>query len=155
MVYRFVATNYGTSWYHSHFAIQAWEGVVGPMVIHGPASKPWDVDAGTVMLQDWSQRTVDSMYDEAQDAVSGGARQMDNGLINGKNTWGVDGTANQTGERFELETKFEPGKTYLLRVINSAIQSTYKFYIDGHTLEVINMDFTAIEVCLLKSPHCV
>ncbi|KAF2800148.1 multicopper oxidase [Melanomma pulvis-pyrius CBS 109.77] len=145
MTYTFVAANYGTSWYHSHFAIQTWQGVMGPMIIHGPSSKEWDVDAGTIMLQDWSHQTVDSMYSEAEDASNGGARRMDNGLINGMNTWGVDGTYNQTGQRFELSTKFEPGKTYLLRIINSAIQSTYKFYLDGHTLEVINMDFTAIQ----------
>ncbi|KAF9700228.1 hypothetical protein EKO04_001632 [Ascochyta lentis] len=144
LTYRWTATNYGTSWYHSHYAIQAWEGVVGTMVIHGPTSKSWDVDAGTIFLQDWSHKTVDSMYDDAQDAVNGGPRAMDNGLINGKNTWGVQGTRNQTGERFELPVKFEPGKTYLLRLINGAIQSTYKFYIDGHELEVINMDFTNI-----------
>lgn len=142
--YKWVATNYGTSWYHSHYAIQAWEGVVGTMIIHGPTSKSWDVDAGTIFLQDWAHQTVDSMYDDAQDAINGGPRTMDNGLINGKNTWGVQGTRNQTGERFELPVKFEPGKTYLLRLINGAIQSTYKFYIDGHELEVINMDFTNI-----------
>ncbi|KAF2001928.1 carbohydrate-binding module family 18 [Amniculicola lignicola CBS 123094] len=143
--YTWVATNYGTSWYHSHYAIQSWEGVIGPMVIHGPTSKDYDIDVGTIMLQDWTHATVDSMYDAAQDAATGGPRIMDNGLINGMNTWGVQDTANQTGKRFELNTKFEPGKTYLFRIINSAIQSTYKFYIDGHTLEVINMDFTAIK----------
>jgi FtsP/CotA-like multicopper oxidase with cupredoxin domain len=47
-------------------------------------------------------------------------------------------------QRFELDTKFEPGKTYLLRIINSAMQGTMKFHIDGHELEVINMDFTNI-----------
>lgn len=119
---------------------------MGPMIIHGPTSDQYDVDAGTIMLQDWSLRTVDSMYDAAQDAITGGPRRMDNGLINGMNTWGVQGTANQTGQRFELGTKFEPGKSYLFRIINGAIQSTYKFYIDGHTLEVINMDFTNIQV---------
>lgn len=142
--YKWTATNYGTSWYHSHYSIQAWEGVLGTMVIHGSTSKSWDVDAGTIFLQDWSHKTVNSMYDDAQDAINGGARVMDNGLINGKNTWGVQGTKNQTGERFELPVNFEPGKTYLLRLINGAIQSTYKFYIDGHELEVINMDFTNI-----------
>lgn len=144
MTYKWTATNYGTSWYHSHYAIQAWEGVVGPMIIHGPTSASWDEDLGTVMLQDWSHRTVDSMYDMEQDAVNGGPRIMDNGLINGKNTWGVQGTTNQTGERFEFDKKFEPGKTYLIRIINAAIQATFKFYIDEHELEVINMDFTNI-----------
>ena len=142
--YKWVATNYGTSWYHSHYAIQAWEGVVGTMIIHGPTSKSWDVDAGTIFLQDWSHRTVDSMFDDTQNAINGGPRIMDNGLINGKNTWGVQGTRNQTGERFELPVKFEQGKTYLLRLINGAIQGTFKFYIDGHELEIINMDFTNV-----------
>ncbi|KAH7083069.1 multicopper oxidase-domain-containing protein [Paraphoma chrysanthemicola] len=141
--YKWTATNYGTSWYHSHYAIQAWEGVFGPMIIHGPTSASYDVDAGTIILQDWSHRTVDSLYDQRQDAA-GGPLEMQNGLINGMNTWGVQGTKNQTGQRFELTTKFEPGKTYLLRIINAAIQSTFKFYIDDHELEVINMDFTNI-----------
>jgi FtsP/CotA-like multicopper oxidase with cupredoxin domain len=144
VVYKWTATNYGTSWYHSHYAIQAWEGVVGPMIIHGPTSKTWDVDAGTVFLQDWSHETVSSQYEMEQDAVNGGPRTMDNGLINGMNTWGIEGTTNQTGQRFELDTKFEPGKTYLLRIINGAIQGSMKFYIDSHELEVINMDFTNI-----------
>lgn len=143
--YTWVATNYGTSWYHSHYAIQAWMGVFGPMVIHGPTSKEYDVDAGTIFLNDWSHDPVDAMYDAAENALTGGPRTMDNGLINGMNTWGAEGTANQTGQRFELPTKFEPGKTYLLRIINGAIQSSYKFYIDGHQLEVINMDFTNIK----------
>jgi FtsP/CotA-like multicopper oxidase with cupredoxin domain len=146
MTYRWVASNHGTSWYHSHFALQTWMGVSGPIVIHGPTSQNYDVDAGTIMLTDWSHNTVDSMYDLAQDATVGGPRTMDSGLINGMNTWGVDGTTNQTGKRFELSTQFEQGHTYLLRVTNTAMQSSYKFSIDGHTMTVINMDFTAIKV---------
>lgn len=128
--------------------LQTWEGVFGPVIIHGPTSKEYDVDVGTIALQDWSHRTIGQMYDNAQDATSktGGPQVMDNGLINGMNIWGPDGGGNQTGKRFELNTEFEPGKTYLFRIVNVAIQSTYKFYIDGHTLEVINMDFVAIKV---------
>ncbi|KAF1984824.1 multicopper oxidase [Aulographum hederae CBS 113979] len=150
--YTWVATNYGTSWYHSHYAIQAWEGVFGPIVIDGPATASYDVDAGPVMLQDWTHVTVDSMYDMAQNATLipnrtdgatfGGPRVMDTGLINGKNTWGVDGASNQTGSRFEMT--FTPGQSYLLRLVNVAMQSTYKFYIDGHKFTVISMDFVPI-----------
>ncbi|OCK98434.1 laccase-like multicopper oxidase [Cenococcum geophilum 1.58] len=142
MTYTWVATNYGTSWYHSHFAIQAWMGVQGPMIIHGPTSQSYDVDAGMIVLQDWSHATVDSMYDAAQDAVAGGPRKMDNGLINGQNTWG-NGTSS-TGSRFVLDTQFISGQSYLLRIVNTAIQSTYKFYIDGHSMTVISNDFVPI-----------
>jgi len=143
MNYTWRATNYGSSWYHSHFAIQAWEGVYGPMIIHGPHSAPYDVDAGAIMLGDWSHATVDSMYDAAQAFPTGGPRLLDNGLINGMNIWTLaDGTT--VGKRFELPTEFEQGKKYLLRVTNVAMQSTYKFYLDGHKFTVISNDFVPI-----------
>ncbi|KAF2203618.1 hypothetical protein GQ43DRAFT_411263 [Delitschia confertaspora ATCC 74209] len=145
MTYRWIADSYGTSWYHSHFALQTWMGVFGPIIIHGPTAKGYDVDAGTVMLQDWSHKTVDSLFPAAQKNGTGGPQIMDNGLINGMNTWGSESAANSTGRRFEWDATVVPGQTYLLRIVNAAIQSTYKFYIDGHTLEVISMDFTPIK----------
>ncbi|KXT12813.1 hypothetical protein AC579_1816 [Pseudocercospora musae] len=33
MTYTWKATNYGSSWYHSNFAIQTYEGVFGPMPV--------------------------------------------------------------------------------------------------------------------------
>lgn len=51
--YRFRATQYGTSWYHSHFSLQLINGLVGPMVIHGPTSANYDIDLGPIMLLDW------------------------------------------------------------------------------------------------------
>jgi FtsP/CotA-like multicopper oxidase with cupredoxin domain len=33
--YSFVADQYGTSWYHSHFSAQYTDGALGPIVIHG------------------------------------------------------------------------------------------------------------------------
>ncbi|KAF2453738.1 multicopper oxidase-domain-containing protein [Lineolata rhizophorae] len=142
--YRWRASQYGTSWYHSHFAIQAWEGVLGGIIIHGPHSDEYDEDAGMIFLQDWSHATVDSMYDLAQDATAadGGPRVMDNGLINGMNTWNNAGRAETVGSRYELT--FVPGRKYLLRVVNISIQSTFKFYIDGHKFKVISTDFVPI-----------
>jgi laccase len=49
--YTFQATEYGTSWYHSHFSAQYGDGVLGPIIIHGPASANYDVDLGTVMVR--------------------------------------------------------------------------------------------------------
>lgn len=99
MTYTFIADNYGTSWYHSHFAIQAWEGVLGPIIIDGPKSAEYDQDLGTFIVQDWSHFTVDSRYDLAQNATLipnrtdgatfGGPVTMDTGLINGKRSLGI------------------------------------------------------------------
>ncbi|KAF2760204.1 multicopper oxidase [Pseudovirgaria hyperparasitica] len=143
MTYEWRASQYGTSWYHSHFAIQAWEGAFGPLVVKGPHSADFDFDMGVITLQDWSHNTVDSMYAAAEDSVAGGPRIMDNGLLNGKNTWGPDGTNNQTGKRFEMD--FAPGRKHLIRLVNTAIQSTFKFSLDGHKMTVIATDFTPIE----------
>ncbi|TKA77726.1 hypothetical protein B0A49_03389 [Cryomyces minteri] len=143
MTYTWIASQYGTSWYHSHYAIQSSEGVFGPMIIHGPHAAPFDKEAGMIVLQDWNHQTVSSMYDAAQDGKVGGPRVLDNGLINGMNTWGPDGAANQTGKRFTMN--FDHGKSYLLRLVNTAIQSTFKFYIDGHKFTVISTDFVPIK----------
>lgn len=146
MTYRFKASNYGTSWYHSHYAIQTYEGVFGPMLIHGPDSVngAYD-DEEMIVLQDWSHVPVDQMYTAAETAgafPAHGPRTLDTGLINGLNVWGADGAAGTTGERFSMTVT--SGKTYRLRLVNTAIQSTFAFYIDGHSMKVIASDFVPI-----------
>ncbi|KAF2972509.1 laccase [Xylaria multiplex] len=131
--YRWRATQYGTSWYHSHFSLQAWNGVFGGMVIRGPASAPYDEDKDLIVLSDWFHRTTDELYATAS---SGGPPQAQNGLINGLNVYG-DG-----GSRFQ--TSFESGKSYRLRIVNTAIDTMFRFGIDNHTLTVIQADLVPI-----------
>lgn len=138
--YRMRATQYGTTWYHSHFSLQAWEGVFGSIIINGPATANYDVDAGPIIIADWFHETV---YSLQQQAATGAIPTPDNGLINGTNVFGDDGADNQTGSRFELD--FEPGTSYRLRLINVAIDSFWKFMIDNHTLTVIAIDLVPIE----------
>lgn len=51
--YEWKAVQYGTGWYHSHFYVQAWNGVFGGILINGPASANYDVDLGHIFLNDW------------------------------------------------------------------------------------------------------
>lgn len=51
--YKWRAVEYGTGWYHSHFYVQAWDGVFGGIVINGPATANYDVDLGHLFLNDW------------------------------------------------------------------------------------------------------
>jgi len=44
--YRIRAELYGTSWWHSHYSAQYIDGLVGPIVIHGPKSTDYDIDVG-------------------------------------------------------------------------------------------------------------
>lgn len=41
--YRWRATQYGHSWYHSHYSLQYADGLAGPILLHGPSSADWDV----------------------------------------------------------------------------------------------------------------
>ncbi|KAL2692020.1 hypothetical protein Neosp_002416 [[Neocosmospora] mangrovei] len=140
ITYKWRATQYGTSWYHSHFGLQTYDGVFGGLIIRGPASANYDEDMGTIMINDWSHRTVHQLLPEV---ARKGPASMDNVLINGTNVYGRDGEKNQTGQRFSMN--FEKGKTYRLRLINVGIDTLYKFSIDHHTLKVIAVDFVSIK----------
>lgn len=52
-VYRFKATQYGTSWYHSHYSVQYAEGIVGGIIINGPSTSNYDIDLGVLPFTDW------------------------------------------------------------------------------------------------------
>lgn len=108
------------------------------MVIHGPASGNYDEDMGPVVLSDWSHQTADELYSYAQ---TSGPPTLDNGLINGLNVYNNSGTI--TGSRWE--TSVTSGSSYRMRLVNTAIDTHYKFMIDNHTLTVIAMDFVPIE----------
>lgn len=136
--YTWKATQYGTSWYHSHIGLQAWEGVAGAIVINGPATASYDVDSGPILLTDWSHTPVDELY---SDALTKGPPSISNGLINGTNTWTDEGVV--VGKRFELPV--DAGSTYRLRLINGAIDTHFKFSIDNHSITVIAMDFVPIK----------
>ncbi|KAI5927453.1 multicopper oxidase [Camillea tinctor] len=133
ITYRWRATQYGTTWYHSHFALQAQNGVVGGVVINGPATAPYDEDKGIVFLTDWFHQTSDSLYAQAS---SSGPPTPPNGLINGTNTYEDGGS--------RLTTTFEAGKRYRLRLVNGAMDNHFKFSIDNHTLTVIASDLVPI-----------
>lgn len=90
------------------------------------------------MLSDWSHETSDALYSYAQ---TKGPPTLENGLINGTNTYTSDDTT--VGSRFE--TTFDSGTKYLLRIVNTAIDTHFKFMIDDHTLTVIATDFVPIE----------
>ncbi|KAK6080914.1 Laccase-2-like protein 4 [Seiridium cupressi] len=140
ITYKWRATQYGTTWYHSHFALQAWAGVFGPIVINGPASANYDEDMGVVFLNDWTHQTPDELFVEAE---TRGPPNQDNGLINGVNVWGDDDSEDQVGERWS--TTFVSGTSYRLRIVSGAIDSTFKFSIDNHILQVISSDLVPIE----------
>ncbi|KAK5088674.1 hypothetical protein LTR05_002894 [Lithohypha guttulata] len=132
MTYKFQATQYGSSWYHSHFSSQYGEGVRGPIVINGPTSANYDVDLGTVMITDDYALTA---FQETWLASRFGPPTAINYLLNGQNVK-VDGSAGQRSK-----WTFTPGLKHKIRIINAAVDHQYKVQIDQHDLLVVAMDF--------------
>jgi FtsP/CotA-like multicopper oxidase with cupredoxin domain len=148
MTYRFRATQYGTSWYHSHFSFQVVDGVYGPLVIHGPTSADYDVDVGSVFLSEWSHVTSSVEWETAW--KFGGRLIVStpvsaSGLINGMNVYPCTGSypaCHGTGRRFEL--RFRRGKRYLLRLVNPQADGWLKFSIDNHDFLVVANDLVPL-----------
>ena len=145
LTYRFKASQYGTTWYHSHFGLQYAEGLFGSLVIKGPATSNYDEDLGALFLLDWSHTPVHAAWGGKE--AFGITHSLNNLLINGTNTFDCSTVSdpNCVGGGKKFETVFQPGKKYLIRLINSAIDSQFQFSIDGHKLKVIANDFVPIE----------
>lgn len=137
--YTWRATQYGSSWYHSHFSVQAWDGVFGGIIINGPATADYDEDLGNLFLNDWSHETADVL---ALQAAATGPPTMPNCLINGTNVYTDTTTEVETGSRFS--TTFSAGTKYRIRLVNGAADTHFRFTIDNHTMEVISTDFVPI-----------
>lgn len=144
MTYRFRATQYGSSWYHSHHSLQYGDGLFGPIILNGPATADYDEDLGPVFLQDWSHTEIFSLWPEAR--RSGKPPALDTGLINGTNTWDCSNSTDPkcTGDGRKFEVVFQPGKRYRMRLINAVVEGHFQFTIDNHNLTVIANDLVPI-----------
>ena len=125
---------WGTYWIHSHSGAQYVDGWRAPLIIHPPKdNNPFDYDDEyTLTLSDW-------FYDKATDLSdkflslqnpAGGEPGPDSALFN---------------EMVSPNIKFEPGKTYRLRIINFSAASMFYFLIDGHDMKIIEVDGVDVE----------
>ncbi|KAF2025438.1 laccase precursor [Setomelanomma holmii] len=134
--YEFQATEYGTSWYHSHFSHQYGDGVVGTVQINGPATANYDTDLGVMPITDWYYITA---YQAAARAAQGGGAPpiSDNILINGT-------AKSATGTGAYNKVIIQSGKRYRLRLINTSVDTNLLVNLDGHSFQVIATDFVPI-----------
>ncbi|KAI1327254.1 putative extracellular dihydrogeodin oxidase/laccase [Xylariaceae sp. FL0255] len=137
--YRWRAEEYGSSWYHAHWYVQAWDGVFGGILINGPASGNYDEDLGNLFLNDWDINTADSLL---VGPATTGRPTLQNGLINGTNTYTNNVTGVTTGSRHS--NTVTAGTRYRIRLVNAGQDVVFKFSIDNHPFEVIAADFVPI-----------
>ncbi|EFR05270.1 laccase [Nannizzia gypsea CBS 118893] len=137
MTYRFKASQYGSTWYHSHYSLQYADGLFGPMTIHGPSSASYDKAVDPLLMTD---HLHDSAFEDFHKELEGKPPAMDSIILNGK------GDYDQTGDlEKKYRTVLKPGKKYLLRLINTSVATTFVFSIDGHKFQVVGSDFVPIE----------
>lgn len=145
-VYSFTVTQYGSSWYHSHYSVQYADDAVGPMTLHGPSSAKYDEGIRPpLIMTDWG-------HNSAFVAITS-TLEYKNILLNGQgNVTNFNNTHPNTTEvktpyhiTFEGPRPGQPCKKYLLRVINTSFDTTFVFSIDNHILQVVSADFVPIQ----------
>lgn len=148
--YRFRASEYGTSWWHSHYSAQWTAGVFGPLIVYGPKHISYDVDVGPVMLGDYYHRDY---FEVVKDAASNStdlniyAPWSDNNLINGKNNYNCsmsETNATCVDDAGLAQFRFQAGKVHRLRLMNIGAAALLHFSIDGHKMQVIAQDFVPV-----------
>ncbi len=136
--YDFHVTQYGSSWYHSHYSNQYGNGVVGALIVHGPSSANWDIDLGPYMVGDYYHDTADRLHLKAEKVSNGPPPDSDNVLFRGKNI--NPAGAGGAYDRLVLT----PGKKHLVRLINPSVDNSFTVSLVGHTFTVIANDLVPI-----------
>ncbi|KAI8364347.1 Cupredoxin [Radiomyces spectabilis] len=136
--YEFNITQTGTYWAHSHYMGQYMDGFRSPMILHNPnESYAYDEEV-TVTLSEWYH---DSSYTNLAT------------FLNIKNPTGAEPVP-QSGfinDSANTTFHFKPGKVYRLRLINISGFSTFFFSIDGHDMDIIEVDGIDTERKTVKS----
>ncbi|PHH91578.1 hypothetical protein CDD83_11114 [Cordyceps sp. RAO-2017] len=148
--YQFDAQIYGTTWYHSHYSAQWAAGLFGPLIIHGPEHRKYDIDVGPILLTDWYHKDYFNIVEETLEENSPGPVLSDNNLINGKGNFNCSSlSANDTtpcrSNAGLAKFRFQRGKVHRLRLINAGAEGLQRFSIDGHKMTVIANDIVPVE----------
>ncbi|KZM18436.1 laccase, multicopper oxidase, benzenediol:oxygen oxidorectuctase [Ascochyta rabiei] len=135
--YKFRATQFGTTWYHSHWSAQYGDGVLGTMIIDGPATANYDEDLGVLPLTDYYYTPAFTLNEVAQHSTRG-PPAPNNILVNGTHV-------NASGGGKYAKMTVTKGKKYRIRIINTSVDSTFSVSLDGHPFTVMTADFVPIK----------
>ncbi|KAK6127645.1 hypothetical protein DH2020_038624 [Rehmannia glutinosa] len=128
----------GTLWWHAHFSWQR-ASVYGAFIIHprtpfpfsAPALQPHHIP---LIFGEWWNGDIEVVESEMM-LYGGGPKPSDAYTING-----LPGPLYPCSTTDTFILPVEPGKTYLLRIINAALNDELFFAIANHTLTVVEID---------------
>uniref|UniRef100_A0A452Z9G7 Laccase n=1 Tax=Aegilops tauschii subsp. strangulata TaxID=200361 RepID=A0A452Z9G7_AEGTS len=144
-VYNFrIVGQRGTLWWHAHFS---WLRATlhGPLVILPPRGVPYPFPKPyrevPLMLGEWFNADPEAVIKQALQ-TGGGPNVSDAYTFNGfpGPTYNCSGGGNST---FKLKVK--PGRTYMLRLINAALNDELFFAVANHTLTVVQADASYVK----------
>ncbi|KAM0194979.1 hypothetical protein ACHAPC_000795 [Botrytis cinerea] len=138
--YEFQVTQYGVSWYHSHFALQYPAGLYGPLKINGPTSQNYDIDIGPLLISDWFHQSPFSLFYEE---LCCNTPIPNSHLLQGQGVYYDETTGLRSGSFYSLGVA--RGKKYKISLVNAGTSTQFTFWIDGHTFTVVGTDFVPIE----------
>ncbi|WFD41378.1 hypothetical protein MPSI1_000004 [Malassezia psittaci] len=140
---------WGTYWTHSHYKGQYVDGFRTPSVIHNVDSTGVNREAHqydddfTISLGDWYNEWYDVLNSTEFMNVnnpSGAEPVPDAHLIYFQHTPWNGVAENLPGFNENATLHFEANKTYRLRIINMSSLSMFYFWIEGHQMEIIEVD---------------
>ncbi|OAA56354.1 laccase [Niveomyces insectorum RCEF 264] len=134
-VYTFRATQYGTTWYHSHFSAQYGNGVWGTIVINGPASLPYDIDLGPFPISDYYYDTADNLVEYTKNNPPPASNNV---LFNGTNVSPL------TGKGKYANVTLTHGKRHRLRIINTSVENHFVLSLANHQFTIIAADLVPV-----------
>ncbi|KAK3138582.1 hypothetical protein QOZ80_5AG0370740 [Eleusine coracana subsp. coracana] len=141
--YRFqIVGQRGTLWWHAHFSwLRAT--LYGPLVILPPAGVPYPFPKPyrevPVMLGEWFNADPEAVIKQALRS-GGGPNVSDAYTFNG-----LPGPTYNCSATDTFKLKVRPGKTYMLRLINAALNDELFFGVGNHTLTVVQADASYVK----------
>ncbi|TVY80724.1 Laccase [Lachnellula suecica] len=120
----------------------------GPMTFYGPSSANYDESLDPILITDWSHRSAFTDFYRELGVNGSGRPLMTSILLNDAGRYKCTGPEIEKGNCTTAPPLFtkviETGKKYLLRLINTSVDTTFVFAVDNHNLTVIGMDFVPI-----------
>ncbi|MBA0687840.1 hypothetical protein Goari_015341, partial [Gossypium aridum] len=137
-VYNFTITGQrGTLFWHAHISwLRAT--LYGPIVIlpkrHASYPFPQPFKEFPIVLGEWWKADTETIINQAM-ATGGAPNISDAFTING-----LPGPSYNCSAKETFKLKVKPGKTYLLRLVNAALNDELFFRVANHTLTVVEAD---------------
>lgn len=129
ITYNFTVNQNGTYWYHCHTDYCYPDGYRQALIVHDNSSyfyNDYD-DEIFVTMSDWYHQMMENIKGSFMSLFNPtGAEPIPNAFL--------------FNDTMNLSVPVQPGKTYLLRLINIGAFVAQYFYIEGHTMRIVEID---------------